>query len=186
MAVIHRVEGTGAAVALADLLNGTARRRPVVVVTIPAGREEPWIDVEDIAREAGDLAEVYLMPTGGFSWDFSRRMAEGTQVYGGAGRVYPLGHEWSSDLSKSPLRFAFNASDGERATNLLISDMLRMAAGLVQPRTSRPLRQVTGTVKGLVAGRALVDVGNTFLAAVAEELTVPGVAIDHADRRSAR
>lgn len=180
MASIQHIDGEGSAGALADLLNGNARRRPVVVVTIPAGRDEPWVDVEEVAREAGSLAEVYLMSTGNFTWEFSRRMAEGTQVYGGAGRVYPIGHEWSSDLSKSPLRFAFNPKDGERATQQLISDTLRMAAaaGLLQQASTRELRQVSGSVAGIVAGRALVDVGNMFPAAIAEELTVEDVPIE--------
>jgi hypothetical protein len=30
----------------------------------------PWIDVEEVAREAGDLADVYLMPTGSFTLAF--------------------------------------------------------------------------------------------------------------------
>ena len=180
VAKVQRIDDERSAGALADILNGNARRRPVVVVTIPAGRSDPWIDVEEVAREAGSLAEVYLMPTGHFTWEFSRRMAEGTQVYGGAGRVYPIGHEWSADLSKSPLRFAFDAKDGERATQQLISDALRMAAtaGLLQQRPTRELRQVSGSVTGVVAGRALVDVGNTFPASIAEELTVEDVLID--------
>lgn len=180
MARIQHIDGECSAGALADLLNGNARRRPVVVVTIPAGRTEPWIDVEEVAREAGSLAEVYLMPTGDFTWEFSRRMADGTQVYGGAGRVYPIGHEWCSDLSKSPLRFAFDARDGERATQQLISDTLRMAAaaGLLQRLPTRELRQVIGSVTGVVSGRALVDVGNVFPAAIAEELTVEDVPIE--------
>ncbi|MGE0305964.1 MAG: hypothetical protein AB7N61_23240 [Acidimicrobiia bacterium] len=180
MASIQHIDGERSAGALADLLNGNARRRPVVVVTIPAGRTEPWIDVEEVAREAGNLADVYLMPTGDFTWEFSRRMADGTQVYGGAGRVYPVGHEWSSDLSKSPLRFAFDAKEGERATQQLISDTLRMAAaaGLLQQIPTRELRQVSGPVKMVVAGRALVDVGNMLPAAIAEELTVEDVPIE--------
>ena len=180
MASIQHVDDERSAGALADLLNGNTRRRPVVVVTIPAGRAEPWIDVDEIAREAGSLADVYLMPTGPFTWDFSNRMAEGTQVYGGAGRVYPVGHEWAADLSKSPLRFAFNEDDGQRATQKLISDMLRMAAaaGLLQSVRTRELRKVDSTVKMIVAGRALVDVGNLFPAAIAEELTVEDVPID--------
>ncbi|MEZ5112699.1 MAG: hypothetical protein R2693_04275 [Nocardioidaceae bacterium] len=180
MASIQHIDGERSAGALADLLNGNARRRPVVVVTIPAARTEPWIDVEEVAREAGNLAEVYLMPTGDFTWEFSRRMADGTQVYGGAGRVYPVGHEWSSDLSKSPLRFAFDAKEGERATQQLISDTLRMAAaaGLLQQLPTRELRQVSGPVKMVIAGRALVDVGNMLPAAIAEELTVEDVPIE--------
>ena len=180
MANVQHIKDERSASALADLLNGNGRRRPVAVVTIPAGRTEPWIDVEEIAREAGSLADVYLMPTGSFTWEFSNRMAEGTQVYGGAGRVYPVGHEWASDLSKSPLRFAFNEDDGQRATEKLISDMLRMAAsaGLLQSVPTRELRKVDTTVKIVVAGRALVDVGNLFPAAIAEELTVEDVPID--------
>ncbi|MFZ1286606.1 MAG: hypothetical protein WAR57_06175 [Candidatus Phosphoribacter sp.] len=180
MASIQHVEGERAAGALAELLNGNARRRPVVVVTVAAGRAEPWIDVDEVAREAGTLADVYLMPTGPFTWEFSNRMAEGTQVYGGAGRVYPVGHEWASDLSKSPLRFAFNEDDGQRATQKLISDMLRMAAaaGLLQSLPTRELRKVDTMVKMVVAGRALVDVGNLLPAAIAEELTVKDVPID--------
>ena len=177
---IQRINDERSAVALAGLLNGNTRRRPVVVVTVPAGRIEPWIDVEEIAREAGNLAEVYLMPTGSFTLEFSRRMADGTQVYGGAGRVYPVGHEWAADLSKSPLRFAFNADDGQRATQRLISDTLRLAAasGLLQSLPTKELRQVSGVVKMTVAGRALVDIGNLMPAAVAEELTVEDVPID--------
>lgn len=180
VASIQHIDSERSAGALADLLNGNARRRPVVVVTIPAGRSEPWIDVEEVAREAGDLADVYLMPTGDFTWEFSRRMAEGTQVFGGAGRVYSIGHEWASDLSRSPLRFAFDAKDGERATQQLISDTLRMAAAadLLQTLPTRELRLVSGAVKAVVAGRALVDVGNGFPAAIAEELTVEDVPIE--------
>lgn len=181
MVGIKHIDDERSAGALADLLNGNGRRRPIVVVTIPADRATPWIDVEEVAREAGTLADIYLMPTGSFTWEFSNRMAEGTQVYGGAGRVYPVGHEWASDLRKSPLRFAFNADDGQRATQHLISDALRMAAsaGLLQSLSTRALREVEGTVKIVIAGRALVDVGNLFPAAIAEELTVVDVPIEH-------
>ncbi|WP_415630144.1 hypothetical protein, partial [Nocardioides dubius] len=179
MSRIQTIDDERAASALADLLNGSTRRRPVVVVTIPAGRTAPWIDVEQIAREAGTLADVYCMHTGPFTWEFSNRMAEGTQVYGGAGRVYPVGHTWASDLAKSPLRFAFNHDDGQRATQHLISDLFRMAAagGLLESIPPARLREATGIVKMTVAGRALVDIGGRFPASIAEELTVEDVPI---------
>jgi exosome complex RNA-binding protein Csl4 len=180
MATVQRVDDSRAAGSLADVLNGDARKRPVVVVTIPSARDEPWIDVEEIAREAGELAEVYLMPTSDISWDFSHRMPEGTQVYGGAGRVYPVGHEWLTNLHRSPLRFAWNEQDGERATQQLVSDMFRMAAaaGLLQSKPKQHLREVDAEVAVIVAGRALVEVGNRFPATIAEELTVEDVPID--------
>ncbi|MFZ2502725.1 MAG: hypothetical protein WAW88_08660, partial [Nocardioides sp.] len=176
----HRIDEERSAIALADLLNGDTRRRPVVVITIPAGRPEPWIDVDEVAREAGNLADVYVMPTGAISWEFSRRMADGTQVYGGAARAYPVGHEWAADLSKSPLRFAFGTQEGEHATQQLISDTLRMAAaaGLLQALPKDQVRPVTGQVTGIVAGRALVNVGRALPASIAEELTVEDVAIE--------
>ncbi|MFT4189814.1 MAG: hypothetical protein QM621_14715 [Aeromicrobium sp.] len=180
MATIKRVDDESSAAALADLLNGGKRHLPVVVVTTPAGRSTPWIDVEQIAEEAGDLAEIYLMPTGSFTWEFSRRMADGTQVYGGAGRVYPVGHAWASDVTKAPLRFAFDAVDGRRATQQIISDALRMAAsaGLLQQPVATPqVRQVTGTVTGVIAGRAIVPVGSR-MATIAEDLTVEDVPIE--------
>lgn len=174
------IDDDRSAAALADLLNGGARRRPVVVVTIPAGRTEPWIDIDKIADETSGLADVYLMPTGAATWEFSRRMADGTQVYGAAGRVYPVGHEWAHDLSKSPLRFAFDAHDAAQATRQLISDTLRMAAaaGLLQVRPAHELRRVGGVVKMVVAGRALVDIGHPLVATIAEELTVEDVPIE--------
>ncbi|WP_068402188.1 hypothetical protein [Kribbia dieselivorans] len=179
MGEIQRIDDERSAIALADLLNGHSRRRPVAVVTIPAGQTEPWIDVDDLARQAGRLADVYLMPTGAFTWEFSHRMSEGTQVYGGAGRVYPVGHEWTRDLTKSPLRFAFNAADGERATQDLISDMLRMAAAAGLLTTSSPSggRRIRGRVVQTVAGRGLVDIGCPLPATIAEELTLDDVPI---------
>ncbi|MFT3876776.1 MAG: hypothetical protein QM708_10210 [Propioniciclava sp.] len=180
MTGIRRIDDERAAAALAGLLNGNARRRPVVVVTIPASRTEPWIDVDEIVREAGDLADVYLMPTSDASWEFSRRMADGTQVYGGAGRVYPVGHAWASDLAASPLRFAWSEADGQRATELLISDMFRMAAaaGLLRVTPNRSGRACDGTVTMLIAGRGLVGIGNSMPATVAEELTAKDVPIE--------
>lgn len=180
VASIQQIKDEVGSASLAELLNGDTRKRPVAVVTIPAGREGPWIDVDELAREAGGLADVYLLPTGPLTWEFSKRMAEGTQVYGGAGRVYPVGHDWTSDLSKSPLRFAFNAADGHRACQHLISDMFRMAAaaGLLQRLPARQVRAVRGVVLTTIAGRALVDIGSRFPAAVPQELTAEDVQID--------
>ncbi|MFZ2481912.1 MAG: hypothetical protein WAZ15_09330 [Propioniciclava sp.] len=180
MGTVTQVRTAHEAQALADVLNGDARKRPMVVVTIPAGKSEPWIDVQEIADQAGDLAEVYLMPTGAVSWAMAQRMPEGTEVYGGAGRVYPIGHEWLRDLTRSPLRFAWDARDRETATQLLVSDMFRMAtaAGLVRVDPTTPQRTVDGVVTMVVSGRALVEVAPGVLASIAEELTVDGVPIE--------
>jgi hypothetical protein len=174
------VTDDGGAVALAERLNGDNRRRPVVVITVPAGRSEPYIDAQEVLDQVGDLADVYVMPTGPHTWTFSDRMPDLTQVYGGAGRAYPVGHEWVSNPYSSPLRFAYNEDEGERSTRALASDALRMAAaaGLIKTSASRHRRRVEGRVEGIPVGeRALVKFDGR-LATVAQELTVPDVRLD--------
>jgi hypothetical protein len=175
-----RTVGTEAeAAALADLLNGAGRKRPVVVVTTPAGHPTPRIDVTKIDRELGDLADVYLMPTGPHTWAFSRKMAELTQVYGGAGRVYPVGHDWVSNPRRSPLRFAYHVAEGERATDLLVDDALGMAAEAGLTTTTRGSGRVhrEGIVEGIFGERAMVrldrDWGN-----VSPGLVVAGLPLE--------
>jgi hypothetical protein len=164
---------------LAELLNGDKRTRPIVVVSTPAGRKEPWIDASEIESELADLADVYLIGTGPHSWKFSQGMPSGTQVYGGAGRAYPLGHGWVGNLHESPLRFAFDADEGARATQLLIDDALNMAAaaGLLETKAEVTRVRRKGVVKGIVADRALIDLDG-HLAYVAPALAFHGVPLE--------
>ena len=96
--------------------------------------------------------------------------------------VAPLSdtHELTvEDAYRISLRFlARREQDGEKATRQLVSDVFRAAArGLARALPTRPLREVDGVVKLLVAGRALVSIGNA-MAAVAQELTVEDVPIE--------
>lgn len=177
---MRRVETDEAASALADRLNGADRDRPIVVVTTPSGQQEPWIDVREIERQVGDLAEVYLMPTGPFTWSFSNKMPAMTQVFGGAGRVYPVGHAWASNPTASPLRFAYSADQGPRTTDHLIDDAMSMAAlaGLTTDQRKIKRSRLEGVVAGIVADRALVKLSNRRLGNVSPALAVPAVAIE--------
>lgn len=177
---MRRVETAETASALADRLNGSDRDRPIVVVTTPSGERQPWIDVRKIERQVGDLAEVYLMPTGPYTWAFSTKMPSMTQVYGGAGRVYPVGHEWATNLRASPLRFAYNAEEGPHATDQLIDDAMAMAAiaGLTVDQRRRTRTRLDGRVARIVADRALVKLSNGRLGNVSPGFAVPGVPID--------
>lgn len=175
----HRVTTPEAARALADLLNGNTRTRPVVVVTTPHGQPVPWIDIDEIVEQVGDIADIYLVPTGPHSWELSNNLPAMTQVYGGAGRVYPVGHQWASAPRRSPLRFAYNAAEGPGATTALIDDALRMAtdAGLFDSKVSNQRRQLTGVVAGIVADRAMVKLG-CELGIVPDALAFPGVPLE--------
>lgn len=178
---VRRVGSAAEAGELAHRLLIPGRLWPVVVLTIPGGHDEPFGDPDEIKEAVGDLAEVVLMPTSDVSWAFSREMPSMTQVYGGAGRVYPVDHGWVViDPGRSRLRFAYSQQDRRRITDLLIDDALEaaLAAGLVEPRTSPGVRQRSGQVQGVIGSRALVTLNDMSVATVWEELTVPGVSLD--------
>ncbi|MEU0312316.1 hypothetical protein [Nocardioides sp. NPDC006273] len=181
MSAIKRVTNTSEAEALAALLNGDARTKPTVVVTVASGHNDPYADVERIAAEIGDLADLYLVTTGGHTWAFSNKMTPGTQVYGGAGRVYPVGLGWNIDLKQAPLRFAWSKSEGRKLTGQLIDDALDMAAaaGLFDSaRTASTRERRAGTILSIMSERALVDLGSGDLASIPPQLAQAGVPIE--------
>ncbi|MEV6635869.1 hypothetical protein AB0M54_34475 [Actinoplanes sp. NPDC051470] len=169
------------AAALAGRLTLPGRRtRPVVVLTIAGGQEEPFGSPDEIESQVGDLADVVLMPTSDVSWAFTGAMPPQTQVYGGAGRVYPVDHAWVARPSLSRLRFAYSMADRKRITEHLINDALAaaLAAGLLTPQARPGLSERSAKVIGLIGSRALVKLDDGMPASVWEELTLPGVGLD--------
>jgi len=151
----------------------------VVVVSTAAGQNDPFVDVEDLASTLGELADVYVVPTGDVSWAFSHTMPPMTQVYGGASRVYPVDLEWATKPSRSPLRFAYGIKDRQRVTDLLISDAMAMAlaAGLLGAPAPHPTVHVEGTIMGVVGSRAMVTTDRGVVT-IWPELTVADVEAD--------
>jgi hypothetical protein len=176
---VTEIHDAGTAAGLAEHLK-SRRRLPTVVVTAAAGQPEPYVDVADVAAAVRGLAEVYVLATGPATWAFSRGLPEGTQVYGGAARVYPVDLGWLRDPFRSPLRFAFGLADRALVTEAVISDALTMAhaAGATQaPAVKAALRPAEGTVLGVVGGRALVtlDQRTMFPAMIWPELLAANV-----------
>ena len=180
---VEIVAGTQEVKRLARQLQSRDRSRPAVVITVPAGRTAPFIDAEEVAQDVAGFADVYLLRTGSDTRALSDEMPDMTQVYGGAGRVYPVGLEWVHDPYKSPLRFAFDTEEGKVATRRLIGDGLRMAnaAGLLASKSSRQKSvAVTGLVKGVVSGgeRAIVQLDDRRMATVQRGLLFPDLPLD--------
>lgn len=175
------IRTAGQAIDLAHHLLDPARPTPVALITHPAGRPTAWIDVAKVVSEVGDQVEVVEMPTGPITWAFSGALAQfpGTECYGGAGRVYPVGLEWTTDLSRSPLRFTYSAEAGPASTDRLITDALHSAfSGGFSARQTRAL-PASGVVLGTVSGRALVLLETGETATIVPELTVPQVDAEH-------
>lgn len=177
-----RVSDAAGARALAHHLLDPARARPVVVVTVPSGRTEPLIDAGAIAHAIGDLAEVTVVPTDHTGWRLSEQLPPLTSVYGGAGRVYPVGDAWREHPALAPLRFAYTAEEGEAAVAALTSDALRLAeeAGLGRgPDAGGAGEPVSGEViKVVPPSRAVVRLEDGPVVSVWSELTVPDVPVD--------
>lgn len=179
---VRRITDAAGARALAHHLLDPTRARPVVVVTVPSGRTEPFIDAEAIARAVGDLAEVAVVPTDHTGWRLSEQLPPLTAVYGGAGRVYPVGTAWRERPALAPLRFAYTPEEGEAAVAALTSDALRLAeeAGVARATGGTAgAEPVSGEViKVLPPSRALVRLEGGQVVTIWSELTVPDVPAD--------
>lgn len=178
---VHRIDDEDGARELARHLNRGDRTRPVIVLTTPPRSAEPLIDATSLVTEVLGLAEVYVLSTGPASWCFAANMPDDTEVYGGAGRAYPVGVSWVTDPRRTPLRLAYSSEEAGRAAEALAADALGMAnaAGLLQPTTRVRRRRVTGEVRRVLVGgqRAVVEI-DRLLAVVAQPLTVPDVSLE--------
>jgi hypothetical protein len=115
--------------ALVDHLRDSDRSRPLVLISTPNRNPIPLISISEVESVAGHIADIVLIETGPLTFEFTDRMVHGTQVYGGAGRVYPVGTDWEQDLHLSPLRFAYEPVDGPRAAKRLIEDAFQCHRG---------------------------------------------------------
>lgn len=164
---------------LAAGLFDPARDRPWLVITTRFASPIADIDVEALLSEVGDVARIHLIETGDLTRHLSALLPEYLDVYGGAGRSYPVGFGAHTARTESPLRFP--QPNGRRATDRLITDALghAQAAGLFDTAPEMA-RVVSGTVKGFTAGgsRALVMLDDGTLATVWQELTYPPIPLD--------
>jgi len=152
-----RIETEADAKALADYLLNPSRRQPVVVVSRAVGATEATADVEKLREDLTGLADVCEIVTLAASWAFSHVVPPMCQVYGGAGRVYPVGDAWLKDPYVSPLRLAYDFAGRADLTRRLVSDTMSLASrGTYATRVARPgERTVTAEVVGVVAGQGL-------------------------------
>lgn len=176
LSTVEEVDG------LSTLLMAGSRRYPVVVVTIPAGQERPWIDVDSVMRELSGLAWVFEVPSGRLTFRLNDAIGSLQGVYGGAGRVYSTDLGWLVDPYLSKLRTVYDQRQGDRVTDELVADALGMAiSGGTTDSTVPSGEVVCGTVGILVPPtRAIVRLDDGRPAAVWGD-TIPGASgIDRA------
>jgi hypothetical protein len=167
---------------LALQLTAAGRTRPAAVISWHPEQLGSRIDVEHIAREIGDLAEVYWLENGPESYAFGDSLPYGAHVFGNAARVYSEDLRWMNDVHRSPLRMARDGRTAVRAAEDIIEDVLALIT--VVPPKAPPVRSlprhVRGTVKAFASAgsRAIVELGDGSCCTIQREHVVPPVRLD--------
>ena len=167
---------------LALQLRAAGRTRPAAVISWHPEQPENRIDVEHIAREIGDLADVFWLENGPESYAFGDGLPSGVHVFGNAARVYAEDLRWMTAVHRSPLRMARDREAAVRAAEDIIEDVLGLIT--VVPAKSVPARtlprRVRGTVKAFASAgsRAIVELGDGSCCTIQREHVVPPVRLD--------
>ncbi len=175
---ITRVTTESGVIELAQGLLGATRTQPWCVVSIPVGRTEPLVRVDDLADQVGDVCRIFVIETGHFSRQLDALLPARCQVYGGAARVYPVDPAWMHTPELSPLRFLHRPADADAVTARLAADGLSMANSAGLFAGIAPFAVLArGRVKALLAGdtRALVALDGGEYATISQELTFPDI-----------
>lgn len=167
---------------LALQLTAAGRTRPAAVVSWHPDQRENRIDVEHIAREIGDLADVFWLENGPESYAFGDSLPSGAHVFGNAARVYAEDLRWMTAVHRSPLRMARDREAAVRAAEDIIEDVLGLITA-VPPKSvpARTLpRRVRGTVKAFASAgsRAIVELDDGSCCTIQREHVVPPVRLD--------
>ncbi len=167
---------------LALRLMAAGRTKPAAVISWHPGQQNNRIDVEYVAREVGDLAEVFLLENGPESYAFGDSVPAGAGVFGNAARVYAEDLRWMKDVHRSRLRMARDRQAATRAAEDIIDDVLSLIT--VAPPKTAPVRaeprRVQGTVKAFASAgsRAIVELGDGSCCTIQREHVVPPVRLD--------
>lgn len=166
---------------LAEGLLDPHRDQPWGLVSIPESSDRPLVDIQHLHDEVGDVCRIHTIKTGALTRELESLLPARCQVYGGASRIYPVGDEWHTQPEASPLRFVHNPNQGDKVTQQLVHDALRMAANAGLFSKPGPAAvPARGLVQKLVAGntRALVRLDNDQYATVVHELTYPHIPLE--------
>ena len=167
---------------LAHRLMAAGRTKPAAVISWHPGQQGNRIDVDYIAREVGDLAEVFLLENGPESYAFGDCLPAGAEVFGNAARVYAQDLRWLKDVHRSRLRMARDRKAADRAADDIIDDVLGLVT--VAPAKAAPVRteprRVQGTVKAFASAgsRAIIELGDGSCCTIQREHVVPPVRLD--------
>ncbi len=163
------------------------REYPVLVITTPREDAGPLIDADDLHRRVREVADVVVLHNGPASWALADAMPPMTQIYGGAGRVYPIDLGWLANPCRAPIRFCWPGDDPKQVADQLEDDAYASAnlAGLAAVRSATATAPDRGTVQGALGrhhvllrldggGQGALLVDELFAGIEPERLLKPG------------
>ncbi|MDR1448815.1 MAG: hypothetical protein LBI84_01185, partial [Propionibacteriaceae bacterium] len=122
----------------AAYLRNPRRSRPVVLLTIPRGADQPLVDLAEVVQTAQGRADVVVVPTGPLTFGLADALGKQAIAFGGACRVYPAGSAWLADPRSVPLRQAYDDKGLSRFKESLLEDLRQEIRRAAAPAAARP------------------------------------------------
>jgi hypothetical protein len=152
----------------------------VLVISTPNEGAAPLLDAADLYRRVGEIADVVVLHNGPASWALAEGVPPRTEVYGGAGRVYPVNRGWLADPYRAPLRFCWPTDIPARVADVLEDDAYAAATldgsltrGATETTSTRP---AAGRVDGFLdRHNALLRLDDGTQAIVVVDELLPGI-----------
>lgn len=155
-----------------ELLKNPERSKPICIVSLPFGSPNPAFDVEELERQAGDLASIYLIPTGDLTIALANELSTKVAVFNGAAKVIPT--DWQ-DAVEIPRTFYCNAKFQGRDTQILIDHIWKLADEKdLEKYLHVKTKAASATVSKFLGSRAFVKLEDGALATIRQELSTPG------------
>jgi len=161
---------------LVELVKNNQRSKPVCVVSTPASSPGPAFDTQEIDRQVGDIAFLYILPTGDLSRKFVDKLGPKAAVFNGAAKVFSP--DWQ-ELEEWPKVHYCQEAFKDKDTESLISQIWKHADQKdLQKLAQRNTVDCEGQVTGFIGSRAFVRTNNGMLATIRQELLAPGVPLE--------
>ncbi len=163
---------------LIELIKNNQRSKPVCVVSTPFGNPKPAFDLDEIERQAGDLALIYVVPTGDLTIKLANELGSRVSIFNGAASV--ISSQWQEE-SDIPKRFYCNDKFRNRDTQALIDHIWKFADEKdLEKYLHIKSKPAIGILSRIMGSRGFVTLEDGGIATVRQELTTPGFPIEWA------
>jgi hypothetical protein len=154
------------------------RNSPWCVVSHTAQAPQSFLNLEMLSESVVDLAEVFLIEHGELTYQLSDLLPPNTGLYGDAARVYSPKFNEGTDPYEIP-RYLLDTSNAKRI-QMEIENQIWSLVDLSEFKKQREKREVRETVfvkKLYPPSVAVVELGNSRMATIRQEICFPGVPI---------